>query len=105
MYCQKMNWNQMNKQELQKNVKSMIKSLIFSQFQLLLFSFVLITSCNGQSKSDLPNDRIGKPEINLPDVDPYFAESKALRLPHIQPTPNGDIEIMLVLRRVLERNS
>ena len=44
----------------------------------VLFLFVFIASCKGQNKTTQSKDIISQPETNLPEIDPYFTESKAI---------------------------
>ena len=50
----------------------------YIQICSILLLFVYIASCQGQKKTDLPKERISQPEINSPEIDPYFIESKAI---------------------------
>ena len=58
----------------------------YIQFYTVFLLFVFIASCNGQKKTDVPNDSISQPnkfrpwqpKFNLPDSDPYFIESESI---------------------------
>ncbi|MCB0559731.1 MAG: hypothetical protein KDD09_12350 [Phaeodactylibacter sp.] len=63
----------------------MKKSYKYAQVFLFLFSFVFITSCNGQKETGLSKDNTSQPkqsEIKLPDNDPYFVETQEITTSH-----------------------
>jgi ligand-binding sensor domain-containing protein len=54
----------------------------YVQICSVVLLFVLIASCKGQNKTDLPKDSISQPESSLSDVDPYFIESNTITTPY-----------------------
>jgi ligand-binding sensor domain-containing protein len=67
----------------------MLKYAFFRQFSILCL-FLLITSCQGQNKSNLPKERPSEPNpissfqknLSFPVSDPYFVESTAITAAH-----------------------